>query len=164
MNLYIGKFENLVQNSAVLYSFLFLFYNNTNTTSFLRKKKLKRIFITCWVNDAISIKQKLEAQNAKRRSIHRFGQQLLMVLDFLLRSLHYTGIKTPFSFRSPPLAPSVSGSGSVGVLVLVGLVGFSEDLHSPSYNANVKPRLLAPGDLVLRKVLGTAKNPAWGKL
>ena len=87
-----------------------------------------------------------------------------MVLDFLLRSLHYTGIKTPFSFRSPPLAPSVSGNGSVGVLVLVGLVGFSEDLHSPSYNANVKPRLLAPGDFVLRKVLGTAKNPTWGKL
>ena len=27
---------------------------------------------------------------------------------------------------------------------------------------NLKP--LAPGDLVLRKVLGTAKNPAWGKL
>ena len=27
------------------------------------------------------------------------------------------------------------------------------------YDANVKLRLLAPGDLVLRKVLGTAKNP-----
>ena len=32
------------------------------------------------------------------------------------------------------------------------------------YDANVKLRPLAPGDLVLRKVLGTAKNPAWGKL
>ena len=32
------------------------------------------------------------------------------------------------------------------------------------YNAKVKLRPLAPGDLVLRKVLGTAKNPAWGKL
>ena len=32
------------------------------------------------------------------------------------------------------------------------------------YDANVKLRLLAPGELVLRKVLGTAKNPAWGKL
>ena len=28
----------------------------------------------------------------------------------------------------------------------------------------VKLRPLVPGDLVLRKVLGTAKNPAWGKL
>ena len=28
------------------------------------------------------------------------------------------------------------------------------------YDANVKLRPLAPGDLVLRKVLGTAKNPA----
>ena len=32
------------------------------------------------------------------------------------------------------------------------------------YNANMKLRPLALGDLVLRKVLGTAKNPAWGKL
>ena len=32
------------------------------------------------------------------------------------------------------------------------------------YDANVKLRPLAPGDLVLRKVLGTIKNPAWGKL
>ena len=32
------------------------------------------------------------------------------------------------------------------------------------YNAKVKLRPLKPGDLVLRKVLGTAKNPAWGKL
>ena len=32
------------------------------------------------------------------------------------------------------------------------------------YDANVKLRPLAPGDLVLRKVLGNTKNPAWGKL
>ena len=32
------------------------------------------------------------------------------------------------------------------------------------YDINVKLRPLVPGDLVLRKVLGTAKNPAWGKL
>ena len=32
------------------------------------------------------------------------------------------------------------------------------------YNANVKLRPLAPGDLVLRKVLGTTKNLSWGKL
>ena len=32
------------------------------------------------------------------------------------------------------------------------------------YDANVKLRPLMPGNLVLRKVLGTAKNPAWGKL
>ena len=28
----------------------------------------------------------------------------------------------------------------------------------------MKLRPLAPGDLLLRKVLGTTKNPAWGKL
>ena len=32
------------------------------------------------------------------------------------------------------------------------------------YDANVKLRPLVSGDLVLRKVLGTIKNPAWGKL
>ena len=32
------------------------------------------------------------------------------------------------------------------------------------YDAHIKLRPLAPGDLVLRKVLGTAKNPTWGKL
>ena len=32
------------------------------------------------------------------------------------------------------------------------------------YGANVKLIALALGDLVLRKVLGTAKNLAWGKL
>ena len=32
------------------------------------------------------------------------------------------------------------------------------------YDAKVKLRPLVPGDMVLRKVLGTTKNPAWGKL
>ena len=32
------------------------------------------------------------------------------------------------------------------------------------YDANVKLRPLTVGDLVLRKVLGTANNPTWGKL
>ena len=32
------------------------------------------------------------------------------------------------------------------------------------YDAKVKLRPLEHGDLVLRKVLGTTKNPAWGKL
>ena len=32
------------------------------------------------------------------------------------------------------------------------------------YDAKVRLRPLEPGDLVLRKVLGTAKNPTWGKL
>ena len=32
------------------------------------------------------------------------------------------------------------------------------------YDMNVKLRSLAPGDLVLRKVLGNTKNPTWGKL
>ncbi|XP_075633773.1 uncharacterized protein LOC142606279 [Castanea sativa] len=33
-----------------------------------------------------------------------------------------------------------------------------------TYDKGVKLRPLMPGDLVLRKVVGTVKNPAWGKL
>ena len=33
-----------------------------------------------------------------------------------------------------------------------------------AYDVNVKLRPLAPGDLVLKKVVGAAKNPSWGKL
>ena len=32
------------------------------------------------------------------------------------------------------------------------------------YNTNVKLRPLATGDLVLRRVVGAAKDPTWGKL
>ena len=32
------------------------------------------------------------------------------------------------------------------------------------YDANMRLRQLVPGYLVLRKVLGTAKNPTWGRL
>ena len=32
------------------------------------------------------------------------------------------------------------------------------------YDMSVKLRQLAPGDLVLRKVVGKTKNPTWGKL
>ena len=32
------------------------------------------------------------------------------------------------------------------------------------YDTNVKLRPLVPGDLVLRKVVGAAKDPFWGKL
>ena len=32
------------------------------------------------------------------------------------------------------------------------------------YDMNVKLKPLAPGDLMLRKVVGNTKNPAWGKL
>ena len=32
------------------------------------------------------------------------------------------------------------------------------------YDTSVRARPLTPGDLVLRKVVGTAKNPSWGKL
>ena len=46
---------------------------------------------------------------------------------------------------------------------MVHLAYYQQKLKQ-GYEAKVKSRPLAPGDLVLRKVLGTARNPAWGKL
>ena len=46
---------------------------------------------------------------------------------------------------------------------MVQLVYYQHKLKQ-GYNTNVKLRLLALGDLVLRKVLETTKNPTWGKL
>ena len=46
---------------------------------------------------------------------------------------------------------------------MVQLVYYQHKLKQ-GYDSNVKLRPLVLGDLVLRKVLGTAKNPAWGKL
>ena len=43
-------------------------------------------------------------------------------------------------------------------------LAYNQHKLKQGYNANVKLRSLAPSDLVLRKVLGTAKNSAWGKL
>ena len=46
---------------------------------------------------------------------------------------------------------------------MVQLAYYQQKLKQ-GYDANVKLKPLAPGDLVLKKVLGTAKNLAWGKL
>ena len=44
------------------------------------------------------------------------------------------------------------------------LLAYYQHKLKQGYDANVKLRLLVLGDLVLRKVLGTAKNSTWGKL
>ena len=46
---------------------------------------------------------------------------------------------------------------------IVQLAYYQQNLKQ-GYDANVKLRPLTLGDLVLRKVVGTAKNPTWGKL
>ena len=46
---------------------------------------------------------------------------------------------------------------------IVQLVYYQHKLKQ-GYDSNVKLRSLVPGDLVLRKVFGTVKNPACGKL
>ena len=46
---------------------------------------------------------------------------------------------------------------------MVQLAHYQQKLKR-GYDTRVRTRPLAPGDLVLRKVVGSAKNPAWGKL
>ena len=46
---------------------------------------------------------------------------------------------------------------------MVQLAYYQQKLKQ-GYDANIKLRPLTLGDLVLRKVVGTAKNSAWGKL
>ena len=46
---------------------------------------------------------------------------------------------------------------------MVQLVYYQQKLKQ-GYDAKVKHRPLELGNLVLRKVLGNARNPAWGKL
>ena len=47
--------------------------------------------------------------------------------------------------------------------VMIQLAYYQQKLKQ-GYDTRVKARPLAPGDLVLRKVVRTAKNPSWGKL
>ena len=47
--------------------------------------------------------------------------------------------------------------------VMVQLAYYQYKLKQ-GYDTNMRLRKLVPGYLVLRKVLGTAKNPTWGKL
>ena len=47
--------------------------------------------------------------------------------------------------------------------VVIQLAYYHQKLKQ-GYDANVKSRPLVPGDLVLRKVIGIAKNPSWEKL
>ena len=46
---------------------------------------------------------------------------------------------------------------------MVQLAYYQQKLKQ-GYDANVKLKSLTSGDLVLRKVVGAAKNPTWGKL
>ena len=43
-------------------------------------------------------------------------------------------------------------------------LGYYQHKLKQGYDTNVRLRPLASGDLVLRKVLSTTRNPAWGKL
>ena len=47
--------------------------------------------------------------------------------------------------------------------IMVQLAYYQQKLKQ-GHNTSVRARPLAPDDLVLRKVVGTTKNPSWGKL
>nr|XP_023880238.1 uncharacterized protein LOC111992596 [Quercus suber] len=83
----------------------------------------------------------------------------------------------PLETRFPMLRTnSFSSSGNDGLLEkMLGLIkeqrenamvqlAYYQHKLKQGYDANVKLRPLTLGDLVLRKVMGTTKNPTWGKL
>ena len=43
-------------------------------------------------------------------------------------------------------------------------MAYNQQKLKQMYEKRMRARPLAPGDLILRKVVGMAKNPAWGKL
>ena len=47
--------------------------------------------------------------------------------------------------------------------IVVQLVYYQQKLKQ-GYDTSVRQRPLAPEDFVMRKVVGTTRNPAWGKL
>ena len=48
-------------------------------------------------------------------------------------------------------------------VAMVKMAHYQQKLRQ-GYDKRVKTRPLISGDLVLRKVMGTTKNPSWGKL
>ncbi|XP_075653951.1 uncharacterized protein LOC142624303 [Castanea sativa] len=61
------------------------------------------------------------------------------------------------------LSGSLDVVGERREVVAVRMTHYQQRLKQ-GYDKGLKLRPLAPGDLVLRKVVGTAKNPSWGKL
>ena len=88
-----------------------------------------------------------------------------------------TGVVIPLETKFPRLRmSSFTPSSNVGLLEksldlieerrengMVQLAYYQHKLKQ-GYDTNVRLRSLVPRDLVLRKVLDTAKNPAWRKL
>ena len=48
-------------------------------------------------------------------------------------------------------------------VTMVKMAHYQQKLRQ-GYDKRVRARPLAPGDLVLKKVVGMAKNPSWGKI
>ncbi|XP_075649752.1 uncharacterized protein LOC142620237 [Castanea sativa] len=79
---------------------------------------------------------------------------------------------TVFNVKTSSFIPSINDSLLEKGLDLVEerrenamvQLAYNQQKLKQGYNSHVKLRPLAPGDLVLRKVMGTAKNPAWEKL
>ena len=83
-----------------------------------------------------------------------YGLEVVIPLEFGFLTLRMDQSFTP---RQP-------GSGQEKTRDSNGKDGFLPKKTKQRYDRGAKSRPLAPRDLVLRKVVGMAKNPAWGKL
>ena len=137
------------------------------------------------VNKVIVNRFKKRLDDAKGRWVEELPHVLWMYQTMPRRSIRetpfsmtYGGVTViPLETGFPTLKTSAFSPSSNNVLLersldlieekresaMVQLAYYQHKLKQ-GYDAKVKLRPLVPSDLVLRKVLGTAKNSAWGKL
>ena len=90
-----------------------------------------------------------------------YGAEAVIPLETSFLTLR-TSIFTP-SNNDEPLGKSLDLIEEKREKAMIQLAYYHQKLKQ-GYDTNVKLQPLAPGDVVLRKVVGNTKNPTWGKL
>ena len=90
-----------------------------------------------------------------------YGSEVVILLEVGFPTLR-TSLFTPDN-NNQLLERSLDLVDEQREAAMVQLAYYQQKLKQ-GYDTSVRARSLAPGDLVLRKVVSTAKNPSWGKL
>ena len=107
------------------------------------------------------IGQLLVRQLGKHPFSMTYGSEIVIPLETRFSTLR-TSLFTPDN-NDKLLEKSLDLIEERRETAVVQLVYYQQKLKQ-GYDTSVRPRPLAPGDIVLRKVVGTTRNPAWGKL
>ena len=90
-----------------------------------------------------------------------YGVEVVLLLEFGFPTLR-TSLFTPDN-NNQLLERSLDLVNERRETAMVQMAYYQQKLKQ-GYDTRVRARPLAPRDLVLRKVVGTTKNPSWGKL